>query len=272
MVDRLAGCTLFTKFDIRWGYNNIRIKPEDEWKAAFLTPEGLFEPTVMFFSLTNSPATFQMMMNMIFQRQVMLGWFSIFMDDSIIHTKQLPNKTKEQHLKRHRQHIHEIFDILAENDLFVKPEKCTFEQEETDYLGVIVGKGRLWIDPKKLQGVANYPTPQNITDVRAFLGFTGYYRYFVQNYSAIVHPLLDLTKKGSVFKWEQRHQEAFNKIRTIMCKAPVLLQPDFNKKFYLQTDASAYSVGAVLSQEGGTTPSLATHKKPVLHIRENLPR
>ena len=140
----------------------------------------------MFFGLTNSPATFQMMMNTIFRRQVMLGWFSIFMDDSIIHTKHLPNETPEQHLKRHRKYVHEIFDILAENDLFVKPEKCAFEQEETDYLGVIVGKGRLCMDPKKLQGIANYPTPQNVTDIRAFLGFTGYYRYFVQNYSAIV--------------------------------------------------------------------------------------
>ena len=102
VVDRLAGCTLFTKFDIRWGYNNIRIKPGDEWKAAFLTPEGLFEPTVMFFGLTNSPATFQMMMNTIFRQPVMLGWFSIFMDDGVIHTKQKPGETKEQHVARHR--------------------------------------------------------------------------------------------------------------------------------------------------------------------------
>ena len=101
VVDRLAGCTLFTKFDIRWGYNNIHIKPGDKWKAAFLTPEGLFEPTVMFFRLTNSLATFQMMMNTIFQRQVMLGWFSIFMDDGVIHTKQRPDETKEQHIERH---------------------------------------------------------------------------------------------------------------------------------------------------------------------------
>ena len=265
VVDRLAGCTLFTKFDICWGYNNIRIKPGDEWKAAFLTPEGLFEPTVMFFGLTNLPATFQMIMNTIFRRQVMLGWFSIFIDDGIIHTKHLPHETPEQHLLRHRKYVHEIFDILAENDLFVKPEKCAFEQEETDYLGIIVGKGRLQMDPKKLQGVTNYPIPQNVTDVQAFLGFTGYYQYFVQNYSAIVRPLLDLTKKGTTFKWEQRHQDAFNKIKTIMCKAPVLLQPDFNKKFYLQMDASAYGMGAVLSQEGEVTPSLSTHKKPVLH-------
>src|SRR6267142_1563742 len=86
VIDRLSGCTLFTKFDIRWGYNNIRIKEGDEWKAAFLTQEGLFEPTVMFFGLTNSPATFQMMMNTIFRREVALGWLSVYMDDIAIHT------------------------------------------------------------------------------------------------------------------------------------------------------------------------------------------
>ena len=96
----------------------------------------------MFFGLTNLLATFQMMMNTIFRRQVMLGWFSIFMDDGVIHTKQRSDKTKEQHVARHRQYVHEIFDILVENNLYVKPEKCTFEQEEIKYLGVIIGKGQ----------------------------------------------------------------------------------------------------------------------------------
>ena len=129
-----------------------------------------------------------------------------------------------------------------------------------------MGKGRLRMDPKKLQAVLNYPTPQNVTDVRAFLGFTGYYRYFVKNYSAIVRPLLALTRKSTTFHWGKEEQAAFDKIRTIMCQAPVLRQPDFQKKFYLQTDASAYGVGAVLLQEGDTTtPSLAKFKKPVTH-------
>src|SRR5260370_31382514 len=97
MIDRLRGCTLFPKFAIRWGYNNIRIKPGDESKAAFLTPEGLFEPTVMFFRLTNSPATFQMMMNTIFRKQVAQGWLSIYMDDLAIHTKRRPGETEEEH-------------------------------------------------------------------------------------------------------------------------------------------------------------------------------
>ena len=196
----------------------------------------------------------------------MLGWFSIFMDDGVIHTKQRLDETKEQHIARHRQYVHEVFDILAENDLYVKPEKCAFEQEEIKYLGVIVGKGQLRMDPKKLHAVLNYPTPRNATDIRVFLGFTGYYRYFIKNYSAIVQPLLALTRKSATFHWGKEQQDAFDEIRTIMCRAPVLRQPDFLKKFYLQTDASAYGVGAVLSQEGDiTTPSLAKFKKPVTH-------
>src|SRR5487761_513297 len=99
LVDRLRGCTLYTKFDIRWGYNNVRIKEGDEWKAAFLTNEGLFEPTVMFFGLTNSPATFQTMMNSIFATEVAQMWLTVYMDDMAIPTRRRENETEEQHLE-----------------------------------------------------------------------------------------------------------------------------------------------------------------------------
>jgi hypothetical protein len=98
----MRGCTLFTKFDIRWGYNNIQIKDGDQWKAAFLTHEGLFEPMVMYFGLTNLPATFQTMMDTIFTSEVAQKWLTIYMDDMGIHTKKGPNETKEQHIERHR--------------------------------------------------------------------------------------------------------------------------------------------------------------------------
>ena len=174
-----------------------------------------------------------MMMNTIFWRQVMLGWFSIFMDDGVIHTKQHPSESKEQHVAWHCRYIHKIFDILAENDLYVKPEKCTFEQEEIKYLGVIVRRKQLCIDPNKLHAVLHYPMPQNMTDIRAFLGFTGYYQYLVKNYSTIVQLLLALTRKTATFHWGKEEQEAFDKIHTIMCQAPILWQPNFKKKFYL---------------------------------------
>ena len=100
-IDRLSGCTLFTKFDVQWGYNNVCIKEEDKWKAAFLTPQGLFQPQVMFFGLTNSPATFQTMVNMMFYKDVKAGYFTIYMDDGAIHTKPLLDETHEEHLAQH---------------------------------------------------------------------------------------------------------------------------------------------------------------------------
>jgi len=112
-IDRLSGCTLFTKFDVRWGYNNICIKKGDEWKAAFLTNEGLFEPTVMFFGLTNSLATFQMMMNTIFCKEVAEGWMSVYMDDIAIHTKCKPDETDRQHRLRHTNLTHHV--LRADN-------------------------------------------------------------------------------------------------------------------------------------------------------------
>ena len=200
-IDRLSGCTLFTKFDVRWEYNNVRIKEGDKWKAAFLTPEGLFEPTVMFFGLTNSPATFQMMMNTIFRREVAQPWLSVYMDDLAIHTKPKKGENEDEHRRRHEYYTHIILDKLQENDLYLKPEKYEFAKQEIEYLGVIIGRNKLRMDPKKLKGVADWQVPTNPTEVRQFLGFTGYYRYFVPNYSKIAQPLLDLTKKSQVWSW-----------------------------------------------------------------------
>jgi hypothetical protein len=153
--------------------------------VAFLMPEGLFEPMVMFFGLTNSLSTFQMMMNTIFWHEVQEGWFSIFMDDGIIYTKWQLGETEEKHRQRHWMLVHCIFDILEENDLYIKLEKCMFEQEEIEYLGIIVGKGKTRMDPKKLMAVANYAVPQNVTDICTYLDFTCYYQYFIQGYSQV---------------------------------------------------------------------------------------
>ena len=130
VIDHLSGCTLFTTVDIHWGYNNIQIKEGDEWKAAFLTPEGLFEPTVMFFGLTNSPATFQTMINAIFQQDIGEGWLLVYMDDIAIHTTKLAHESKEQHWQWHQNYIHRILTKLEDNDLYLKPEKCKFKKEE----------------------------------------------------------------------------------------------------------------------------------------------
>ena len=123
LIARVKGATLFTKFDVRWGYNNVRIKEGDQWKAAFITNKGLFEPNVMFFGLTNSPTTFQMMMNEIFLEELREGWLTVYMDDMLIHMDDL--------LEMHRKAVHRVLDKLAKHDLFLKPEKCLFEPQHT---------------------------------------------------------------------------------------------------------------------------------------------
>jgi hypothetical protein len=190
LIARVKGASLFTKFDVRWGYNNVRIKEGDQWKAAFITNQGLFEPNVMFFGLTNSPATFQTMMNSIFLEEVREGWLTIYMDDMSIHT--------DDNIASHKKAVHRMLDKLREHDLFLKPEKCLFKQKQMEFLGVLEN-GTIQMDPAKVQRVADWPRPRNVRDVRAFLEFTGFYRYFVPNYSIAACPLIDLTKKATPF-------------------------------------------------------------------------
>jgi hypothetical protein len=249
---------LFSKFDVRWGYNNIRIKAEDQWKVAFITNEGLFKPRVMFFSLTNSLATFQTMMNAIFAEELRQDWLTIYMDDILVHTP------RDEDI--HRQRVHQVLKKLADHDLFLKPEKCLFEQLSIKFLGVILSEGTVQMDPAKLKGIADWPTPKCVRDVRAFLGFTGFYRYFVPNYSRIARPLIQLTQKNTPFHWWEPHMKAFETLKTLMCRRPILWQPDYNKPFFLTTDASSYGVGAVLSQEGETNPrTLKIMRHPIVY-------
>jgi hypothetical protein len=254
LINRVKGASLFSKFDVRWGYNNVRIKPGDEWKAAFITNKGLFEPRVMFFGLMNSPATFQTMMNAIFATELLEGWLTIYMDDILVHTND--------DIPAHRKRVHQVLDKLRKHDLYLKPEKCLFEKKSMEFLGVILEKGTVHMDPSKLKGIADWPSPRTVKDVRAFLGFTGFYRYFVPHYSQIARPLIDLTRKATPFHWNVPQVKVFETMKTLMCSRPILCQPDYTKQFYLATDASAYGVGAILLQEGEINPHT---NKPTQH-------
>ncbi len=145
LIDQIRNTKLFTKLDIRWGYNNVRIKEGDEWKGAFKTNLGLYEPCVMFFGLMNSPSTFQTMMDTIFRDLVTAGEVIIYMDDILIATPS--------DLSHHRRLVHQVLTRLEEHDLYLKPEKCTFEAPEVEYLGLIIRHGRIRMDPIKVVGV-----------------------------------------------------------------------------------------------------------------------
>ena len=136
---------------------------------------GLFEPTVMFFGLCNSPATFQHMMNDLFRDMIDEGWLVIYMDDMLVFSKD-----KETHRRRTQR----ILQRLRENDLFLKAEKCIFDAVEVEFLGLIVKPGELHMDPVKLQGIQDWPTPENVKQVRSFLGFGNFYRKFIRDSTA----------------------------------------------------------------------------------------
>ena len=243
----------FTKVDIRWGYNNIRIKEGDEHKATFITNQGLFEPTIMFFGLTNSPTTFQTMMNAIFAEEIAEGWLIIYMDDILVATKD------DQEF--HDKCVHRMLDKLKKHNLYLKPEKCVFDQKRIEFLGVILKGGTIQMDLAKVKGIADWPPPQNVTDICSFLGFTGFYCYFIPNYSLIAWPLIQLTCKNVPFNWDHSCTRAFEHLKSLMCAKLILQQPDYMKAFFLAMDASTYGMGTILSQEGELNPRT---QKPML--------
>ena len=166
IVENIGTKKVFTKMDLRWGYNNVWIKEGDEWKAAFTTLEGSFEPTVMFFRLTNSLATFQAMMNELIQDLINTGKVAAFIDDIIIGTED-----KEGH----NELVAEVIKRLEENDLYVKLEKCKWKVREVGFLGVIIGEDRIKMEEEKVKGVLDWLTPRCVKDVQKFLGLTNYY-------------------------------------------------------------------------------------------------
>ena len=156
LVSQLYRAQYFTKLDVRWGFNNIHIKPGNEWKAAFRTNCGLFEPLVMFFGMTNSPATFQTMMNDIFRTLIAEGIVVVYLDDILIFTKME---------EEHKRAVQRVLEILAEHKLFLYPEKCKFHQSQIEYLRLVISENKVEIDSVKVARVHKWPTPENWTDV-----------------------------------------------------------------------------------------------------------
>jgi hypothetical protein len=239
LIDKLKKAKYFTKLDIRWGYNNVRIKEGDEWKAAFRTNRGLFEPLVMFFGLTNSPAMFQNMMNDILKELIDEGKVLVYLDDILIFTKDLDE---------HRRLVKRVLAKLEEHKLFLKPEKCDFEKTEVEYLGVIISEDSVRMDPVKVKGIMEWPEPKNVKEVQSFLGFVNFYRKFVLGYSEVAKPLTALTGKKD-WTWGDDQREAFKKLKDRIAQQVTLMMPNDEAPFILECDASDRAVGSILSQE-----------------------
>ena len=212
-------------------------------------PLGFCECDTMPFGATNAPATFQRLMHDCLG-DLNVNWCVVYLDDIIIFSN-----TKEEHLKR----LEAVFQKLAAAGLKLKPSKCYFFKEEIEYLGHVVSGEGISTNPKKVEAVTKWPTPQTVYDVRSFLGFVGYYRRFIKNFSKIAKPVREVitgsenqskrTDKKTFIEWTEAAKSAFEHLKELCVSTPILAYPDYQLPFILHTDSSSEGLGAVLYQK-----------------------
>ncbi|GAA5865997.1 hypothetical protein JCM1840_003369 [Sporobolomyces johnsonii] len=240
-LDQLSGAKFFTKLDLRNGYHQLRIAEGDEYKTAFRTRYGLFEYQVMPFGLTNAPAAFQNLLNDTF-RPFLDSFVIVYLDDILVYSR-----TQEEH----DRHVRQVLETMRTAKLYAKAEKCSFEEGSTEYLGFIVDVDGVRMDPKKIETVQSWPLPTNIREVQSFLGFCNFYRRFIRNYSTIAAPLTRLTRRDRTsadFPLQEKEIAAFQTLRDAFHGGQIIRHFQPGLPIELETDASDYALGSVLSQ------------------------
>ena len=277
IFDYVSGAKYFSVLDMKSGYHQVPVKLEDMHKTAFTAgPLGHWEFTRLPFGLTNSPATYQRLMEHVF-RDIHLDFVQIYLDDLLIFSSSFDE---------HVQHLEQVFDRLKSYNLKLAPKKCKFFQNSVRYLGHVVSEHGLSVDPEKTSKVADWKVPQNAKDLHSFLGFANYYRKYISGFAKIARPLTDLlggdnsTRKrrkksppsSITWKWEIEHQEAFDKLKQCLTNAPVLGFPDPNLPFELHIDGSRQALGAVLYQkQNGQLKVIAYASRTLNKAESNYP-
>jgi hypothetical protein len=238
-LDKLGKGKYFTKLDATSGFLQNPVHPEDTEKTAFNTRYGSYEFLVTPFGLKNSPSAFQRMMNEILGK-LMDECVVCYIDDLLIYSID-----KESHIAD----IKRVSERLNEYGIQVNLQKSEFLRTSLVYCGFKIENGQTTVDPDKLEVVRSWPTPTDVTQIRSFLGFVGFYRSYIKNFANLAEPLTNLTKKGVIFKWSENAQIAFEELKKAMLSSPVLRNPDDTIPFHIWPDASPFAIGGVLTQE-----------------------
>ncbi|MBW0566306.1 hypothetical protein O181_106021 [Austropuccinia psidii MF-1] len=232
------GSTIFSKIDLRGAYNLLRIKEGDEHLTTFRTKYGSYEYLVMPFGLTNDPASFPNFVNYIFAEFLDI-FVVVYLDDIMVFSS-----SEEEYVK----HVAYVLQRLRDNDLFSKAFKCVFHASSVEYLGYFVSIDGLKIDSSKVQQLLNCPQPKNIKALQSFLGFANFYGCFIKNYSKKITSLTSLLKQDSLFIFNEEAFSQFQVLKEAFTTAPILSHFNPSLPTIVDTDASDYALGAVLSQ------------------------
>ena len=257
-LDHIAGSQWFSSLDLRSGYWQVELAPEDHSKTAFTFGQGLWQFRVMPFGLCNAPATFERLMERVLAH-IPRNQCVVYLDDLLVHATDF---------ERALVNLRQVFSAIRGAGLRLHPKKCNLLQRETKFLGHVVGPNGVGTDPAKVEAVRNWQVPRSVGEVRSFLGLASYYRRFVRDFASTASPLHRLTDKGRKFEWNESCEAAFTRLREALTTAPILALPDPGCRFIVDTDASDTGLGAVLSQEREEGERVVAYYSRALHRAE----
>ncbi|GJV16078.1 putative reverse transcriptase domain-containing protein [Tanacetum coccineum] len=238
LIDQLQGSSIYSKIDLRSGYHQLRVREQDIPKMAFRTRYGHYEFQVMSFELTNAPAVFMDLMNRVC-KPYLDKFIIVFIDDILIYLKDK---------KEHEENLKAILELLKKEKLYAKFLKCEFWIPKVQFLSHVIDSRGIHVDPAKIESIKDWASPKTPTEIRQFLGLSGYYRRFIDGFSKIAKPMTKLTQKGIKFDWDEKEENAFQLIKQKLCSAPNLALPEGSEDFVVYCDASHKGLGAVLMQ------------------------
>jgi hypothetical protein len=239
LFDQLRGTCVFSKIDLRSGYHQLKVRECDIPKTAFVSRYDLYEFTVKSIGLTNAPAYFMYMMNKVFM-EYLDKFVVVFINDILVYSRNE---------EEHEGHLRLVLQKLRDHKLYAKLSKCEFWLKQVAFLGHVVSKGGISVDPSKVQDVLSWKTPTSVSDIRSFLGLARYYQRFIEGISRISKPMTELLKKDKEFKWTTACESSFQELKKRLTTAPVLVMPNMDKPFSIYCDASGQGLGCVLMQD-----------------------